>query len=140
MLDTKATAIVQYLFANRGRMIGMASLNARLIPLHCHKAGIPNADARGKLTSHRARSTIASMLCNAKEPMTLLELQQWLGHRWPPPTGSRRALARSTALAVLVGRCQIRQRGGATRQASIGRRDNLAGTDLVANAAGLSRT
>jgi hypothetical protein len=43
-------------------------------------------------------------------------------------------------LAVLFGRCQIRQRGGATRQASIGRRDNLAGTDLVANAAGLSRT
>jgi hypothetical protein len=67
-------------------MIGMAFLNATLIPLLCRKAGIPEADARGKLTSHRARSTIASMLGNAKEPMTLLELQQRLGHRWPAST------------------------------------------------------
>jgi hypothetical protein len=64
----------------------MAFLNATLIPLLCRKAGVPEADARGKLTSHRARSTIASMLGNAKEPMTLLELQQWLGHRWPSST------------------------------------------------------
>jgi hypothetical protein len=104
-------------------MLGMAFLNATLIPLLCRKAGesssarpyasivfgaeaqvalhlepsscpvarqhcrvIPETDARGKLTSHRARSTIASMLGNAKEPMTLLELQQWLGHRWPSST------------------------------------------------------
>jgi hypothetical protein len=26
------------------------------------------------------------MLGNAKEPMTLLELQQWLGDRWPSST------------------------------------------------------
>ena len=86
MLDAKVGAMVHYLFANRGRMVGMAFLNATLIPLLCRKAGIPEADARGKLTSHRARSTIASMLGNAKEPMTLLELQQWLGHRWPAST------------------------------------------------------
>lgn len=30
---------------------------------------------------HRACSTIASQLYNAKEPMTLFELQAWLGHR-----------------------------------------------------------
>jgi hypothetical protein len=78
--------MVQYLFAHRGRLLGMAFLNATLIPLLCRKAGVPEADARGKLTSHRARSTIASMLGNAKEPMTLLELQQWLGHRWPSST------------------------------------------------------
>jgi hypothetical protein len=35
---------------------------------------------RGRITSHRARSTIASQLANAREPMTLLELMQWLGH------------------------------------------------------------
>ena len=35
--------------------------------------------ARGKITSHGARSTIASQLYNAKEPMTLSELQAWLG-------------------------------------------------------------
>jgi integrase len=86
MLDAKAAEMVQYLFAHRGRLLGMAFLNATLIPLLCRKAGVPEADARGKLTSHRARSTIASMLGNAKEPMTLLELQQWPGHRWPSST------------------------------------------------------
>ncbi|HLZ21808.1 MAG TPA: tyrosine-type recombinase/integrase [Ktedonobacterales bacterium] len=86
MLDAKAAEVVQYLFAHRGRLLGMAFLNATLIPLLWRKAGVPEADARGKLTSHRARSTIASMLGNAKEPLTLLELQQWLGHRWPSST------------------------------------------------------
>jgi hypothetical protein len=47
---------------------------------------VPRADARGRITSHRARSTIASQLYNAKEPMTLFELQAWLGHRSPQST------------------------------------------------------
>ncbi len=38
------------------------------------------------ITTHRARSTIATQLGNAKDPMLLLELQQWLGHRWPAST------------------------------------------------------
>ena len=42
---------------------------------------MPLQDARGRITSHRARATIASQLYNAKEPMTLFELQAWLGHR-----------------------------------------------------------
>ena len=50
------------------------------------KAGVPRADTRGRITSHRARSTIASQLYNAKEPMTLFELQAWLGHRDPAST------------------------------------------------------
>ena len=52
----------------------------------CLKAGVPAADVRGNITSHRARSTIASQLYNAKEPMTLFELQAWLGHRSPQST------------------------------------------------------
>jgi hypothetical protein len=52
----------------------------------CRKAGVPAVDARGSITSHRARSTIASQLYNAKEPMTLFELQAWLGHRSPEST------------------------------------------------------
>src|SRR5262245_38718732 len=52
----------------------------------CRKAGIPSADARGDITTHRGRSTIASQLYNAKEPMTLFELQAWLGHRSPQST------------------------------------------------------
>ncbi len=47
---------------------------------------MPTADARGNITSHRARSTIASQLYNAKEPMTLFELQAWLNHRSPETT------------------------------------------------------
>ncbi|MFJ2378713.1 tyrosine-type recombinase/integrase [Streptomyces sp. NPDC087769] len=50
------------------------------------KAGVPASDVRGVITSHRARSTIASRLYNAKEPMTLFELQAWLGHRSPEST------------------------------------------------------
>jgi hypothetical protein len=41
---------------------------------------------RGNITSHRARSTIAWQLYNAREPMTLFELRQWLGHSSPHAT------------------------------------------------------
>jgi hypothetical protein len=47
----------------------------------CRKAGVPSKDTRGQITSHRARSTIATQLYNAKEPMSLLALKEWLGHR-----------------------------------------------------------
>jgi hypothetical protein len=47
---------------------------------------MPTADVRGNITSHRARSTIASQLFNANEPMTLFELQEWLGHATPTAT------------------------------------------------------
>ena len=57
-----------------------------MIPLLCRKAGVPLQDARGRITSHRARATIASQLYNAKEPMTLFELQACLGHRSPHST------------------------------------------------------
>ncbi|MEU9457175.1 tyrosine-type recombinase/integrase [Streptomyces sp. NPDC048277] len=56
------------------------------MPSLCQKAGVPTADVRGNITSHRARSTIASRLYNAKKPMTLFELQAWLGHRSPKST------------------------------------------------------
>ncbi len=47
----------------------------------CRKADIPSEDSRGKITSHRARATIASMLYNAKEPLSLFELKEYLGHK-----------------------------------------------------------
>lgn len=52
----------------------------RRLPLLCKKAGIPEHDARGRITSHRARATIASQLYNASEPLDIFELQKWLGH------------------------------------------------------------
>ena len=61
-------------------------INKTIIPALCAKAGVPTADVRGNITSHRARSTIASQLYNAKEPMTLFELQAWLGHGSPETT------------------------------------------------------
>ncbi len=65
------------LFCFRGQPIPTEYFNRALIPLLCGKAGVPLEDARGRITSHRARATIATQLFNAKEPMTLFELQAW---------------------------------------------------------------
>jgi integrase len=85
-LDEKTNERVHFLFMFRGKQPGLAYLNEHLIPLLCKKAGVPKEDARGPITSHRARSTIATQLYNSKEPLTLYELQQWLGHRTPLST------------------------------------------------------
>ena len=85
-VDAKTGELVDYLFTYRGYRVGLDYLNRTVIPLLCYKAGVPLQDARGSITTHRARSTIASQLANAKDPMTLLELQQWLGHRSPEST------------------------------------------------------
>lgn len=80
--DPKTGEMVQYLFSYRGIRVGKGFLNRSLIPLLCRKAGVPRSDTRGNITSHRARSTIASQLFNAREPMTLFDLKEWLGHLW----------------------------------------------------------
>src|SRR5438270_968146 len=85
-IDRKTSERAAILFAWRGRPLRTSYFNETLIPLLCRKAGIPFEDARGRITSHRARATIASQLYNAKEPMTLFELQAWLGHRSPETT------------------------------------------------------
>lgn len=84
--DRKTGEGVSFLFCHRGRQLSVNYLNRCLIPLLCRKTGVPREDARGPITSHRARSTIATQLYNAKEPMTLFELQAWLGHRSPAST------------------------------------------------------
>jgi hypothetical protein len=61
-------------------------MNGVLIPALCKKAGIPDKDVRGRITSHRARCTIATQLFNAREPMSLFEVQAWLGHKHPAST------------------------------------------------------
>ncbi|WP_202803468.1 tyrosine-type recombinase/integrase [Rhodococcus sp. JVH1] len=86
MLDRKTGEKVHFLFAVRAGRISKNYINDTIIPALCRKADIPSADVRGPITSHRARSTIATQLCNAKEPMTLFELQAWLGHRSPEST------------------------------------------------------
>ena len=84
--DPKTGELVDFLFLFRLTVIGKSYLTKVLIPVLCKKAGVPSADVRGNITSHRARSTIASQLFNAKEPMTLFELQEWLGHATPAAT------------------------------------------------------
>ena len=79
---------VAFLFSYRAAGVGAPYINNGLIPALCRKAGIPRRDARGAITSHRARSTIATHLFNAKEPMSLFELQAWLGHRYASSTQS----------------------------------------------------
>ncbi len=86
MLDRKTGEHADFLFAFRARHVGKTYINTAIIPSLCRKAGVPTTDVRGNITSHRARSTIASQLYNAKEPMTLFELQAWLGHRSPEST------------------------------------------------------
>jgi hypothetical protein len=86
LLDPRTAERVALLFCLRAKRVARDYINQALIPALCRKAGVPRTDARGRITSHRARSTIASQLYNAKEPMTLFELQAWLGHRSPQST------------------------------------------------------
>jgi hypothetical protein len=87
-VDPKTSEAAHYLFSHRGMQVGIKYLNDSLIPLLCRKGGIPKRVARGDITSHRARSTIASQLFNAKEPLSLFDLQEWLGHRFLSSTQS----------------------------------------------------
>ncbi|MEU5852740.1 tyrosine-type recombinase/integrase [Saccharopolyspora shandongensis] len=85
-LDRKTGEHVNLLFSIRAQPVAKEYINHTIIPALCSKAGVPTADVRGNITSHRARSTIASQLYNAKDPMTLFELQAWLGHKDPATT------------------------------------------------------
>ncbi len=97
--DRKTGTKFDYLFSHRGRSIGRDYLNTTLIPLLCERAGIPQADERGAITSHRARATIATLLYNAPEGLSIFELMQWLGHK-DPGTTQNYARVKPTKLAV----------------------------------------
>ncbi|MDQ6671453.1 MAG: tyrosine-type recombinase/integrase [Chloroflexota bacterium] len=86
LLDRRTGERVSFVFCYRAHRVAKTYINAGIIPALCRKAAVPLADTRGAITSHRARATIASQLYNAKEPMTLFELQAWLGHRSPETT------------------------------------------------------
>ena len=86
LTDSKTGELVDFLFLEEMRRVSLRYLDSSIIPMLCRKARIPINDVRGRITSHRARSTIATQLFNAKEPMTLFELQEWLGHRLPSST------------------------------------------------------
>jgi len=96
MLDRKTSEHVDFLFAHRAKRLAKTYINAAVIPSLCRKAAVPAVDVRGNITSHRARSTIATQLYNAKEPMTLFELQAWLGHGSPNSTQQYAKISPST--------------------------------------------
>jgi hypothetical protein len=73
--------------------------------LLCEKAGIPRADERGAITSHRARATIATLLYNAPEGLSIFELMQWLGHKSPRTTQSY-ARVKPTKLAAAYSKAE----------------------------------
>ncbi|MFK0110689.1 hypothetical protein [Streptomyces sp. NPDC091217] len=73
--------------ARRGALPRPPSLQA-LHQRHDHPDALPQGrrSHRRRPRQHHqppARSTIAGRLYNAKEPMALFELQEWLGHRTP---------------------------------------------------------
>ncbi len=131
-LDRKTGERVELLFTYRGKPIGLSYLNKGLIPTLCRQAGVPAHDARGSISSHRARSTIASQLGNAKEPMSPFELQAWLGHRdvgttmhYLQPSAARQARAYADAdyfkrnvrtVQVLIDQAAILSGAAATGQ------------------------
>jgi integrase len=80
VLDRKTNQLVDFLFSYRRGRIGDAYLNFVLIPLLCEKAGVPGSDARGRITSHRARATIATLYYNCPDGLTGPEIQEFLGH------------------------------------------------------------
>ncbi len=80
VLDRKTNQLVDFLFSYRRGRIGDAYLNFVLIPLLCEKAGVPCSDARGRITSHRARATIATLYYNCPDGLTGPEIQEFLGH------------------------------------------------------------
>jgi integrase len=69
-----------YLFCNRGRMLSRTFLNRTLIPILLNKAGLDARDSRGAITSHRARTTLATKLYSPKSGMAAVEVMKWLGH------------------------------------------------------------
>ena len=85
-IDRRTGEPADMLLCFRGTQLSPRYLNRVLVPLLCRKAGVPREDVRGAITGHRARATIATQLYNAKDPMSLFELQAWLGHSSPQST------------------------------------------------------
>lgn len=111
-LDQKTGHLVDYLLSYKGRPVSTTYVNTSLIPMLCQKAGVPTEDSRGPITSHRGRSSAVTMLANARQGMSLVELMAWCGHRNPAstmhylrvrPARLTEAYARADEAAYLVG-------------------------------------
>jgi len=83
-IDRKENKPTDYLFLMRDQLMGRDFLNRSVIPLLCKAAGlvdeqgVPLRDAVGKITSHRARSTLATWL--RSNGLSLTYIAKLLGH------------------------------------------------------------
>lgn len=84
--DERTGEKVRYLFQYRGRRPGKTVINDTIIPMLCAKAGVPLADSRGRITSHRGRASAVTALASVPRGMSLVELMQWSGHSSPTST------------------------------------------------------
>ncbi len=80
-IDSKDNSLVDFLFSLKNKKMGASFLNETLIPALCRRAGVPEEDARGSITGHRARSTIATML--RRNGLSLDDISEFLGHAKP---------------------------------------------------------
>jgi integrase len=78
LLDQKDREEVEYLFCCRDMRVGWRFLNTSLIPLLCAKAGVDMADAKGRITGHRGRSTRLTLL--RRNGVGLDDLAEYAGH------------------------------------------------------------
>lgn len=83
-IDRKENKPIDYLFMTRNQLMGADFLNRSLIPLLCKVAGlvdeqcVPLRDTVGTITSHRARSTLATWL--RRNGLSLTYISKLLGH------------------------------------------------------------
>src|SRR5207248_1431753 len=83
-MDHKEGKPTDYLFMIRNQRMGRQFLNNSIIPLLCKVAGlvdecgVPLRDTVGRITSHRARSTLATWL--RSNGLSLTYIAQLLGH------------------------------------------------------------
>ena len=107
--DRKTGALTHYLFAHRGKPMSKHYINLTIIPLLCARAGVPGEDERGAITSHRARATLATLLYNAPEGLSIFDLMAWLGHKSPQTTQSY-ARVKPTRLAAAYAKADRNSR------------------------------
>jgi integrase len=107
--DRKTAVLVHTLFTHRGKPMSKHYINLTLIPLLCGRAGIPCEDERGAITSHRARATLATLLYNAPEGLSIFDLMHWLGHKTPQTTQNY-ARVKPTKLAAAYAKAERNSR------------------------------
>jgi integrase len=108
--DRRTGEKVDLLFSVRGGRLYPQYLNETIIPALIRRAGVPESDAKGAITSHRGRASVATLLVNGESGMSIIELMKWMGHKDPKATMNyarvrERQLARSFARADQTSRC-----------------------------------